>query len=423
MPELRKKMLYTLFIILIFRFGSCIPVPFIDTTLLSQYFEQASVNGSMLGYLDMFTGGGLSRATIFAMSITPYINASIILQLLTVAIPALERMVKDGGEEGREKIASWTRYLGVLLGLLQGLSYYALLRNGFGGKTMLSNTGALAAVTIIVTFTAGTALIMWMGEHITQKGIGNGISIILFAGIVSRGPSLMRTLVNLFQTGTSGIVSGIVMIIVGLAIVVFIVYMSNAERRIPVQYAKRVMGRKMYGGQSSYIPIKVNMTGVMPIIFASTLCSLPGLIFRFINLDAASHPALYAFFSVFNYNSALYLIVYVLLIVAFNYFYVAIQYNPVDIANQLRKNNGTIPGIRPGKPTSDFITKTLSKITLIGAIFLAIVAGFPIILGNITGTSIQLGGTTLLIVVGVALETGRSLEGYMTARYHKGFLE
>ena len=206
MPELRKKMLYTLFIILIFRFGSCIPVPFIDTTLLSQYFEQASVNGSMLGYLDMFTGGGLSRATIFAMSITPYINASIILQLLTVAIPALERMVKDGGEEGREKIASWTRYLGVLLGLLQGLSYYALLRNGFGGKTMLSNTGALAAVTIIVTFTAGTALIMWMGEHITQKGIGNGISIILFAGIVSRGPSLMRTLVNLFQTGTSGIV-------------------------------------------------------------------------------------------------------------------------------------------------------------------------------------------------------------------------
>ena len=213
-------------------------------------------------------------------------------------------------------------------------------------------------------------------------------------------------------------------IVIGMmALVVFIVFISNAERRLPVQYAKRVVGRKMYGGQSTHIPMKVNMSGVMPIIFASTLCSLPGLIFRFINLDAASHPALYAFFSVFNYNSALYLIVYVLLIVAFNYFYVAIQYNPVDIANQLRKNNGTIPGIRPGKPTSDFITKTLSKITLIGAIFLAIVAGFPIILGNITGTSIQLGGTTLLIVVGVALETGRSLEGYMTARYHKGFLE
>ena len=210
------------------------------------------------------------------------------------------------------------------------------------------------------------------------------------------------------------------LVVLALVAVLFVVILTNAERRIPVQYAKRVMGRKMYGGQASYIPIKVNMTGVMPIIFASTLCSLPGLIFRFINLDASSHPALYAFFSVFNYNSALYLIVYVLLIVAFNYFYVAIQYNPVDIANQLRKNNGTIPGIRPGKPTSDFITKTLSKITLIGAVFLAIVAGFPIILGNITGTSIQLGGTTLLIVVGVALETGRSLEGYMTARYHKG---
>ena len=228
MPELRKKILYTLFIILIFRFGSCIPVPFIDTQLLAQYFEQASTNGSMLGYLDMFSGGGLSRATIFAMSITPYINASIILQLLTVAIPALERMVKDGGEEGRKKIASWTRYVGVLLGLLQGLSYYALLRN----QGFLSDKGVLAAVTIIMTFTAGTALIMWMGEHITQKGIGNGISIILFAGIVSRGPSLMRTLGNLFQTGTSGIVSAILMIIIGIFIVVFIVFMSNAERRI-----------------------------------------------------------------------------------------------------------------------------------------------------------------------------------------------
>ena len=271
MPELRKKILYTLFIILIFRFGSCIPVPFIDTQLLAQYFEQASTNGSMLGYLDMFSGGGLSRATIFAMSITPYINASIILQLLTVAIPALARMVKDGGEEGRKKIASWTRYVGVLLGLLQGLSYYALLRN----QGFLSDKGVLAAVTIIMTFTAGTALIMWMGEHITQKGIGNGISIILFAGIVSRGPSLMRTLGNLFQTGTSGIVSAILMIIIGIFIVVFIVFMSNAERRIPVQYAKRVVGRKMYGGQSTHLPIKVNASGVMPIIFASSILALP----------------------------------------------------------------------------------------------------------------------------------------------------
>ena len=283
MPELRKKMLYTLFIILIFRFGSCIPVPFIDTTLLSQYFEQASVNGSMLGYLDMFTGGGLSRATIFAMSITPYINASIILQLLTVAIPALERMVKDGGEEGREKIASWTRYLGVLLGLLQGLSYYALLRNGFGGKTMLSNTGALAAVTIIVTFTAGTALIMWMGEHhpegYRQRHFDHPVRRYGF-----RGPSLMRTLANLFQTGTSGIVSGIVMIIVGLATVVFIVYMSNAERRHAgaVSQRRKVVGRKMYGGQCTHLPMKVDASAaLLPIIFASSILSLPQTISMF----------------------------------------------------------------------------------------------------------------------------------------------
>ena len=277
MPELRKKILYTLFILLIFRFGSCIPVPFINTELLATYFEQSQVAGSMLGYLDMFTGGGLSNATIFAMSITPYINASIILQLLTVAIPALERMVKEGGEEGRKRIASWTRYVAVVLGLLQGFSYYALLRsNGF-----LSNTSVLAAAAIILTFTAGTALIMWLGEHITQNGIGNGISIILFAGIVSRGPSLIRTLYNLFKQGGGSIISALLMIVIGLAVVVFIVFMSNAERRIPVQYAKRVVGRKMYGGQSTHLPIKVNASGVMPIIFASSILSLPQTVSMF----------------------------------------------------------------------------------------------------------------------------------------------
>ena len=423
MPELRKKMLYTLFIILIFRFGSCIPVPFIDTTLLSQYFEQASVNGSMLGYLDMFTGGGLSRATIFAMSITPYINASIILQLLTVAIPALERMVKDGGEEGREKIASWTRYLGVLLGLLQGLSYYALLRNGFGGKTMLSNTGALAAVTIIVTFTAGTALIMWMGEHITQKGIGNGISIILFAGIVSRGPSLMRTLGNLFQTGTSGIVSAILMIIIGIFIVVFIVFMSNAERRIPVQYAKRVVGRKMYGGQSTNLPIKVNMSGVLPIIFAQSIATLPATIIAFTGTGSSSFWTWMNTY-IFDTKSAFYIVCYFLLIIAFSYFYATIQFNPIEIANNLKKNGGFIPGFRPGKPTSDFILKVINKITLFGALYLAIVAILPIIAGIIIkNTSLAVGGTSVIIVVGVALETVKSLEAQMLMRHYKGFLE
>ena len=421
MPELRKKMLYTLFIILIFRFGSCIPVPFIDTTLLSQYFEQASVNGSMLGYLDMFTGGGLSRATIFAMSITPYINAYIILQLLTVAIPALERMVKDGGEEGREKIASWTRYLGVLLGLLQGLSYYALLRNGFGGKTMLSNTGALAAVTIIVTFTAGTALIMWMGEHITQKGIGNGISIILFAGIVSRGPSLMRTLANLFQTGTSGIVSGIVMIIVGLAIVVFIVYMSNAERRIPVQYAKRVVGRKMYGGQSTHIPMKVNSTGVMPLIFAISIIQFPGLIAQF--WPTSGFALWYGRW--FNASSWVYMVVYALLILFFTYFYTSISFNPTEMSKNLQQNGGFIPGFRPGKPTSDFITKALGKVTFVGALFLAVVALLPLIVGAVNSSlrNVALGGTSVIIVVGVALDTVKQMEAQMLMRHHKGFLE
>ena len=419
MPELRKKILYTLFILLIFRFGSCIPVPFIDTNLLAQYFEQASVGGSMLGYLDMFTGGGLSSATIFAMSITPYINASIILQLLTVAIPALERMVKDGGEEGRKKIASWTRYLAVILGLLQGFSYYALLRN----QGFLSNTGVLAGAAIILTFTAGTALIMWLGEHITQNGIGNGISIILFAGIVSRGPSLMRTLWNLLQTGTQGIVSAVLMVVIGLAVVVFIVFMSNAERRIPVQYAKRVVGRKMYGGQSTHLPIKVNASGVMPIIFASSILSLPQTISMFWQPESGTVG--YHIMNLFSQSNPFYIVVYGLLILAFAYFYASIQFNPIEIANNLKKNGGFIPGFRPGKPTSDFITKALGKVTFVGALFLGVVAILPLIVGAISPTlsNVALGGTSVIIVVGVALDTVKQLEAQMLMRHHKGFLE
>ena len=419
MPELRKKILYTLFILLIFRFGSCIPVPFIDTNLLAQYFEQASVGGSMLGYLDMFTGGGLSRATIFAMSITPYITASIILQLLTVAIPALERMVKDGGEEGRKKIASWTRYLAVVLGLLQGFSYYALLRS----QGLLSNTGALAGAAIILTFTAGTALIMWLGEHITQNGIGNGISIILFAGIISRGPSLMRTLWNLLQTGTQGIVSAVLMVVMGLAVVVFIVFMSNAERRIPVQYAKRVVGRKMYGGQSTHLPIKGNASGVMPIIFASSILSLPQTISMFWQPEAGTVG--YHIMNVFSQSNPFYIVVYGLLILAFAYFYASIQFNPIEIANNLKKNGGFIPGFRPGKPTSDFITKALGKVTFVGALFLGVVAILPLIVGAISPTlsNVALGGTSVIIVVGVALDTVKQLEAQMLMRHHKGFLE
>lgn len=419
MPELRKKILYTLFILLIFRFGSCIPVPFINTELLATYFEQSQVAGSMLGYLDMFTGGGLSNATIFAMSITPYINASIILQLLTVAIPALERMVKEGGEEGRKKIASWTRYVAVVLGLLQGFSYYALLRgNGF-----LSNTSVLAAAAIILTFTAGTALIMWLGEHITQNGIGNGISIILFAGIVSRGPSLIRTLYNLFKQGGGSIISALLMIVIGLAVVVFIVFMSNAERRIPVQYAKRVVGRKMYGGQSTHLPIKVNASGVMPIIFASSILSLPQTVSMF--WQPAAGTVGWHVLNLFSQSNPFYIIVYGLLILAFAYFYASIQFNPIEISNNLKKNGGFIPGFRPGKPTSDFITKALGKVTFVGAIFLGIVAILPLIVGAISPnlSNVALGGTSVIIVVGVALDTVKQLEAQMLMRHHKGFLE
>ena len=419
MPELRKKILYTLFILLIFRFGSCIPVPFINTDLLAAYFETAAVSGSMLGYLNMFTGGGLSSATIFAMSITPYINASIILQLLTVAIPALERMVKDGGEEGRKKIASWTRYLAVILGLLQGFSYYALLR----AQGFLASDSPLAAAAIILTFTAGTALIMWLGEHLTQNGIGNGISIILFAGIVSRGPALIQTMISLFRSGTTGILSALLMIVIGLAIIVFIVFMSNAERRIPVQYAKRVVGRKMYGGQSTHLPIKVNAAGVMPVIFASSILSLPQTIAMF--WQPAEDSLGYHILNLFSQTSVFYIVLYGLLILAFAYFYASIQFNPIEIANNLKKNGGFIPGFRPGKPTSDFIVKALGKVTFVGAIFLMVVALLPLIVGAISPSlsNVALGGTSVIIVVGVALDTVKQLEAQMLMRHHKGFLE
>lgn len=414
--ELRKKILYTLFIIFIFRLGSAIPVPFVDFGALAQVFAQQTANGSMLSFIDTFTGGGLSNATIFAMGITPYINASIILQLLTVAIPALERMVKDGGEEGQKKIASWTRYVAVVLGLVQGFSYYMLLKS-WG---LLTDTGVWAAIVIIMAFTAGTALIMWLGEHITENGIGNGISIILFAGIISRGPVLASSLIQLFKTS---VLTAILMILVGLGMVVFIVYMSNAERRIPIQYAKRMVGRKMYGGQSTHLPIKVNATGVMPIIFASSILSLPATIEMFWQPQAGSVGA--AIMGLFRQTSPFYIALYALMIFGFSYFYASIQFNPIEIANNLKKNGGFIPGFRPGKPTSDFILKALGKVIFVGAIFLCVVALVPLIIGafNSTLSNVALGGTSVIIVVGVALETVKQLEAQMMMRHHKGFLE
>ena len=419
-PELRKKLLFTLLVIVIFRIGCVITVPYINPEALQLF---AGGTGNMLDYLNMMSGGALSQCAIFALGVTPYINASIIIQLLTVAIPALERLSKEG-EEGRRKLTRITRYTGAAIGLAMSIGYYMVLRS-YG--VLSYNTGWqawFAGAVIVLTFTAGSQLLTWMGEQIDDKGIGNGVSLLIFVGIISRWSDIINSVRNVLAEAADGKTHYYVvlplLLVLAVAAVAFVVVLTKGERRIPVQYAKRVVGRKMYGGQSTHIPIKVNMSGVMPIIFASTLCSIPNMIGSFLQVDGGFWGA---FFEVFNYNSALYAVIYLLLILAFNYFYVAIQYNPVEIANNLRKNNGAIPGIRPGKPTSDFITKTLSKITLIGAVFLGVVAVLPIILGNVSGVAIQLGGTSLLIVVGVALDTGRSMESYMLMRHHKGFLE
>ena len=422
MEDLRKRLLFTLMILVLFRLGCAIPVPYISSGALSGMFS----TGSMLTYLNMMSGGALSECTLFALGVQPAINASIIIQLLTVAIPYLENLSKEG-EEGRRKLLRITNYVGAGLGLMLSIGYYFIIRNMGALKYTSGFDGIFCAVVIILCFTAGAQLCCWLGNQIDKQGIGNGLSLLIFSGIVARWSGIYSSVTNILARAQAGepmfYVFLPLLVVLALVAVVFVVILTNAERRIPVQYAKRVVGRKMYGGQASYIPIKVNMSGVMPIIFDSTLCGLPGMIGGFINLDPVKHPIWTGFFSAFSYTSPIYFVAYMLLIVGFNYFYVAIQYNPVEIANQLKKNNGTIPGIRPGKPTSDFISRTLSKITLIGAIFLAIVAGAPILLGNLTGTSIQLGGTSLLIVVGVALDTARALDGYMTARFHKGFLE
>lgn len=410
--DIRKKLVYTFLMLVVFRLVGVIPAPGVDYARV-----QASMGSNTLPLLDlvnMMTGSNFQNMTIMAMGITPYINSSIIMQLLTIAIPALERLQKSG-PEGQKKIAQITRYVTVGLAVVQAIGLVASL--GY------IKSGWFNTVLVGVSMAGGTALAMWIGERITEKGLGNGISLLIFAGIISNLFTGFTTLIrNAFQaTSLTPWLTLLAVLLVALVMIVLVTFVDMGVRRINVHFAKRVSGRKMYGGQNSYIPIKINMSGVMPIIFASTLCGIPSLIGGFLPLEQGSFW--YVFFNTFNYTSWVYIVVYLLLIIAFNYFYVAIQYNPVDIANQLRKNNGTIPGIRPGKPTSDFIVKTLNKITLIGALFLAIVAVLPIVLGNVTGVSIQLGGTSLLIVVGVALDTGRSLEGYMTSRHHKGFLE
>jgi len=422
-PELRKRIIFTLVCLVIFRFGSVIPVPFIDKTALATVLE--GYENTILGFFNMMSGGAFEQANIFALSIQPYINASIIMQLLSVAIPALERMVKEGGEEGRKKLAALTRYATLVIGLLQGFAYYMILKNG-GALKMSTGLGSFwTALVIIVTFTAGSAFIMWLGEQITANGIGNGISIILFASIISRIPSIINTVYNLMLSGAMNWLWVIALVVGLIALIGFIVFVTDAERRIPISYAKKMVGRKMYGGRSTNLPIKVNMSGVMPIIFASSIATFPATIAAFF-----PQPAVGTFWYnvqtyVFSPRSATYAVIYLLLIILFSYFYAAIQFNPVEIANNLKSNGGFIPGFRPGRPTSDFISKVMNKVTLFGAVFLGIIAVIPILIGVFVpgGQSLALGGTSLLIVVGVAQETVKQMEQQLMMRNYKGFLE
>lgn len=423
-PELRRKLLFTLVIILLYRIGNVIPVPGVNVQQMSLMFSQ-QLSNTIFGLFDMMSGSAFSQATIFALSIQPYINASIIIQLLTIAIPALERLSKEGGEEGKKKLTKITRYTTVGLGVLMGFAYYIMLSNYNSqySNMLLTSTGFLTALVIILTFTAGSTLVMWLGDQISEHGIGNGISMILFAGIVSRIPQLVSNMVTSLSNGTLKWYTAILLVVGILAIMVFIVFITNSERRIPVQYAKRVVGRKMYGGQSTHLPIKVNMSGVLPIIFAQSIASLPATIIAF---TGTSSTGFWAWMNkyVFDNKSAVYLVCYFLLIIAFSYFYSTIQFNPIEIANNLKKNGGFIPGFRPGKPTADFILKVINKITLFGALYLAIVAIMPILVGIIIGnSSLGIGGTSVIIVVGVALETVKALEAQMLMRHYKGFLE
>ena len=432
-PELRGKLLFTVFALLIFRLGSAIPVPFIDTQTLATYMQAQSA--SIFSLLNVMSGDAFAQATLFALSIQPYINSSIIIQLLTIAIPALERLQKEGGEEGKKKLASITRYATVAIALIQAFGYYTLIKY-YG----LVAEGIWPAIVIISAFVAGSAFLMWLGEQITEFGIGNGISIILFAGIVARGPHMVYSIytgvlgwINKADPKTAMVLhpAFILLIVAGmLLLVAFIVFMDGAERRIPVQYAKRVVGRKMYGGQSSHLPVKLAMSGVLPIIFAQSIASIPATIGMFVPSAQTKGSGWYNFLEIFDSKGWVYGIVYFLLIILFSYFYNTIQFNPIEVANNLKKNGGFVPGFRPGKPTSDFISKVVSRLTLFGALYLAVVALLPTIVGNImllagssAGQGLAIGGTSVIIVVGVALETVKALEAQLMMRHYKGFLE
>ena len=425
--DLRKKLLFTFAILLLYRLGNVVPVPFVNTETMYTWFRSSELQNSVLGLLNMMSGSAFARSTLFALAIQPYINASIIIQLLTIAIPALERLSKEGGEEGKKKIERITRYTTVGLGLLMGWAYWMMLKSSNtssianGSGEILVDTGFVAMITVILSFTAGSTLVMWLGEQITEFGIGNGISMILFANIVSRLPEMLINLgTNLVKEPAGYWYVALVALVGIVGLIMLIVFVTNAERRLPVSYAKRVVGRKVYGGQNTFLPIKVNMSGVLPIIFAQSVATLPATIAAF-----AGNTDTWRYKNIYSNTSVPYLVIYLLLIVAFSYFYATIQYNPVEIANNLRKNGGFIPGYRPGRPTSDFIKRVINKITLFGALFLGVVAILPIITGMISSkfSSMAIGGTSVIIVVGVALETVQAIEAQMLMRHYKGFLE
>lgn len=411
-PDLRKKIFYTILLLIVFRLGSHVPIPGMRADVLQNLVGSLDA----LGFMDLISGGALGNATIFAMSITPYINSSIIMQLLTVAVPALERMAKQG-EEGRKKIGQYTRYLTVVLAFVQATGMY------FGLRDAVTNRGVLSYLTIMLSFTAGTAFLMWLGEQITEKGVGNGISLIIFAGIVSRGPQMFSTIVGSMQNGALNWFTLVLFLIVAVVVIGLVVLMNDSERRIPVQYAKRVVGRKMYGGQSTHIPIKVSMAGVIPIIFAMSIMTFPITLMQLFNYNPTGGFGAWIMNNVFSQTSFIYNVLYFLLILFFTFFYTKIQFNTVEIANNMKNNGGFVPGIRPGRPTSEFIDRILNKITIAGAVFIGLIAVLPMLLSSAFGFSVALGGTSLLIVVGVVLETGRQIESQMMIRHYKGFLE
>ena len=421
--EIRKKILYTLLILFIFRLGCNIPVPFLDAEALKSMMGEG---GTVLSMLDLMSGGALSKGTLFALSIQPYINAQIIIQLLTYALPPLEALQKEG-EEGRKKLQKITNIAAFVISLIMSYAYYLTMRNAGAVLYTSGFAGVFTFVVIAAVFTAGASLIIYLGNCINENGIGNGISILLFGGIVARGPSAVLSMVSLVQSDTKMVFVVPAVLIVFILMIAFIVFMNESERRIPIAYAKRIVGRKQYGGQNTHIPIKVAMSGVMPIIFAMSILSIPQTIYLFVkpkNNDTFWDNFYIGFLNFFNSQKIWYAVIYFILIIAFNYFYVSMMYNPIEIANNLRQNNGGIPGIRPGKPTSDFIQRVLSKITLIGAIFLGVIAIFPILTNMaMPKLNISMGGTSILIIVSVVLETNRTLESQMMMRHHKGFLE